>query len=126
MVSADDLKNLDPPASGKVFVTLDKDGNPAYRIDFEGTTVKIYGPPGADGKSELLTKIWGDPPVDAAGHGSGNSDWHFGNDSTFILPDVSFARGPLDVGFTSRTFSGPKVAGSAFTKMLRSLERVGR
>jgi hypothetical protein len=36
-----------------------------------------------DGK--VNTRIWGDPHVDEGGKGKDN--WHFGNDSTFLLPD---------------------------------------
>ena len=43
------------------------------------TELKIY-----DEEGSLVTRIWGDPHVDNGGDGS---DWHFGDDSTFILPD---------------------------------------
>ena len=54
------------------------DGN--YTIEMKAPTVIIYD---QDGKE--ITKIWGDPHVNE--NGSGSAQWHFGEDSTFILPD---------------------------------------
>jgi hypothetical protein len=76
---------LSPPGEGDVFFTVDKAGNPLYRIDSNPPTVKIYSQ-GADGQSALRTTIWGDPHVN---EGGGGDAWHFGSDSTFILPDGS-------------------------------------
>ncbi|MFZ5480064.1 MAG: DUF1521 domain-containing protein, partial [Myxococcota bacterium] len=36
-------------------------------------------------KRPPITRIWGDPHVDE--NADGKDDWHFGKDSTFILPD---------------------------------------
>ena len=86
MLDAAAKAQLKPPAFGDVFVTLDANGKPLYRIDYKGSEVRIYGPPGPDGQSQLVSRIWGDPHVDESSTGSGD-DWHFGSDSTFILPD---------------------------------------
>ncbi len=54
------------------------DGN--YTIEMAAPTVIIY-----DDSGKEITKIWGDPHVNE--NGSGSAQWHFGEDSTFILPD---------------------------------------
>jgi predicted transcriptional regulator len=54
------------------------DGN--YTIEMDAPTVIIYDQQGCE-----ITKIWGDPHVNE--NGSGSAQWHFGEDSTFILPD---------------------------------------
>ena len=54
------------------------DGN--YTIEMSAPTVIIY-----DDEGKEITKIWGDPHVNE--NGSGQAQWHFGEDSTFILPD---------------------------------------
>ncbi len=54
------------------------DGN--YTIEMDAPTVIIYDQEGCE-----ITKIWGDPHVNE--NGSGSAQWHFGEDSTFILPD---------------------------------------
>lgn len=82
LLSADEKAALDPAANGDVFETAD-----GYRIDVKGPEVRIYEP-GANGKHTLKTRIWGDPHVDEKATGGGD-DWHFGDDSTFILPDGS-------------------------------------
>jgi hypothetical protein len=50
-----------------------------YTIEMKGHEVIIY-----DDKGNQETRIWGDPHVNERG---GGDNWHFGNDSTFILPD---------------------------------------
>ena len=69
---------LNPPANGDVFITGD-----GQRIDVKGHDVRIYSK-NADGTYKRETRIWGDPHVN---EGGGGDDWHFGDDSTFILPD---------------------------------------
>ena len=54
------------------------DGN--YTIEMSAPTVIIYDQQGCE-----ITKIWGDPHVNE--NGAGSAQWHFGEDSTFILPD---------------------------------------
>ena len=54
------------------------DGN--YTIEMSAPTVIIY-----DQQGNEVTKIWGDPHVNE--NGAGSAQWHFGEDSTFILPD---------------------------------------
>ena len=48
-----------------------------------GMTTKIY-----DSEGEMITRVWGDPHVNE-GKSTANKgdDWHFGDDSTFILDD---------------------------------------
>lgn len=50
-----------------------------YTIEMKGHEVTIY-----DRNEDIVTRIWGDPHVDEGGNGD---DWHFGQDSSFILPD---------------------------------------
>ncbi len=67
--------------SGNWTTITDKDG---YQIKTNvpvGDQVQIYGPNG-----DPIVEIWGDPHVDEGFNGSRN-DWHFGEDSTFILPN---------------------------------------
>ena len=71
---------LEPPAFGDVFIT---DGD--YRIDYKGHETRIYEKD-ENGAWKQNTRIWGDPHVDELSTGKGD-DWHFGEDSTFILPD---------------------------------------
>jgi hypothetical protein len=40
-----------------------------------------------DNAGEMITRIWGDPHVGDGTFAAGGWNWHFGNDSTFILPD---------------------------------------
>jgi len=54
------------------------DGN--YTIEMSAPTVIVY-----DDSGKEITKIWGDPHVNE--NGSKSAQWHFGEDSTFILPD---------------------------------------
>ena len=54
------------------------DGN--YTIEMKAPTVIIYDQQGCE-----ITKIWGDPHVNE--NGADKAQWHFGEDSTFILPD---------------------------------------
>lgn len=49
-------------------------------IEMKGHEVHFYDPDGT-----CFTRIWGDPHVDEGC--DGKDDWHFGNDSTFVLPD---------------------------------------
>lgn len=51
-----------------------------YTIEMKDTTLIMYDEDGG-----VIVKIWGDPHVDE--NGDGKDEWHFGNDSTFILPD---------------------------------------
>jgi hypothetical protein len=51
-----------------------------YTIECKGAEVIIY-----DRNEDVVTRIWGDPHVDEGG--KGGDDWHFGQDSTFVLPD---------------------------------------
>jgi hypothetical protein len=53
------------------------DGN--YTIEMKGHETIIY-----DQSGNQITRIWGDPHVN---EGGGGDNWHFGDDSTFILPD---------------------------------------
>jgi len=69
---------LNPAAKGDVFITGD-----GHRVDVKGSEVTIYSPK-ADGTYKQETRIWGDPHVN---EGGGGDNWHFGDDSTFILPD---------------------------------------
>ncbi|MEL6548398.1 MAG: DUF1521 domain-containing protein, partial [Myxococcota bacterium] len=71
---------LEPPAFGDVFIT---EGD--YRIDYKGHETRIYEKD-ENGAWKQNTRIWGDPHVDELSTGKGD-DWHFGEDSTFILPD---------------------------------------
>lgn len=50
-----------------------------YTIEMKGHEVLIF-----DREGTQLTRIWGDPHVQEA---DGQTNWHFGEDSTFILPD---------------------------------------
>lgn len=50
-----------------------------YTIEMKNEEVVIF-----DETGEQITRIWGDPHVN---EGKGGDDWHFGEDSTFILPD---------------------------------------
>jgi hypothetical protein len=50
-----------------------------YFIEMQGTETLIW-----DSNGGMITRIWGDPHVDEKGDGD---DWHFGDDSSFILPD---------------------------------------
>jgi hypothetical protein len=50
-----------------------------YTIEIANCDIRIYDPQG-----RRQTRIWGDPHVD---EGAAGDDWHFGQDSTFILPD---------------------------------------
>jgi hypothetical protein len=50
-----------------------------YTIEMKDHEVTVY-----DRNEDIVTRIWGDPHVDEGGNGD---DWHFGQDSTFILPD---------------------------------------
>ena len=52
-----------------------------YTIEMKGSDVIVY-----DEQGEQITHIWGDPHVN---EGKGGDNWHFGQDSTFILPDGS-------------------------------------
>ncbi len=54
------------------------DGN--YTIEMSAPTIIIYDETGKE-----ITKIWGDPHVNEGG--AKDAQWHFGEDSTFILPD---------------------------------------
>lgn len=40
-----------------------------------------------DNAGKMITRIWGDPHVGDGTTAAGGWNWHFGNDSTFILPD---------------------------------------
>jgi hypothetical protein len=80
LASEAEKAKLNPPASGDVFITAD-----GYRVDVNGSEVTIYKRKD-DGTYEKKTRIWGDPHVDESATGGGD-DWHFGDDSTFILPD---------------------------------------
>ena len=51
-----------------------------YTVEMQAPEVIIHGREG-----QCITRIWGDPHVDEGGEGT--SEWHFGQDSTFILPD---------------------------------------
>ncbi len=51
-----------------------------YVVEMKGNETRIYDP---DGK--IVTRIWGDPHIDEGG--DGKDEWHFGEDSSFILPD---------------------------------------
>jgi len=51
-----------------------------YTVEMKGHELHLYDPDG-----ECFTRIWGDPHVDEGC--DGKDDWHFGNDSTFVLPD---------------------------------------
>lgn len=51
-----------------------------YTIEMRDSEVIIY-----DRNEDVVTRIWGDPHVDEGG--KGGDDWHFGQDSTFVLPD---------------------------------------
>ena len=50
-----------------------------YTVELKGTEVYIFDKDGTQ-----VTRIWGDPHVEEA---DGETNWHFGEDSTFILPD---------------------------------------
>jgi hypothetical protein len=50
-----------------------------YTIEMKDSEVII-----ADSTGDIVTRIWGDPHVDEGGNGD---NWHFGEDSSFILPD---------------------------------------
>jgi len=50
-----------------------------YFVEMQGTETLIW-----DHNGGMITRIWGDPHVDEKG---GGDDWHFGDDSSFILPD---------------------------------------
>jgi hypothetical protein len=65
---------------GAYFVTAD--GTTILTdVNVGGHTTQIYN---RDGR--MISRIWGDPHVEDDS-GVGGDDWHFGNDSTFILPD---------------------------------------
>jgi uncharacterized protein YukE len=49
-------------------------------IEEDGNQVKIY-----DKEGKEISKMWGDPHVDE--NQDGVDDWHFGDDSYFLLPD---------------------------------------
>ncbi len=51
-----------------------------YTVELKLPEVLIY-----NDKGRKITRIWGDPHVDE--DGDGKDDWHFGKDSTFVLPD---------------------------------------
>ncbi len=51
-----------------------------------GDVVQIYGPNG-----EEIAQIWGDPHV-SEGAMKNSSSWHFGEDSTFVLPNGTKVR----------------------------------
>jgi len=51
-----------------------------YIIEMQAPEVIIY-----DRDGQTVTRIWGDPHVDEGG--DGKDEWHFGQDSSFILPD---------------------------------------
>ncbi len=80
LLDAAERNALQPPAFGDVFMT---EGD--FRIDYQGHETRIYEKDD-NGDWKLNTRIWGDPHVDEKGTGNGD-DWHFGEDSTFILPD---------------------------------------
>ncbi|MBU6197212.1 MAG: DUF1521 domain-containing protein, partial [Cyanobacteria bacterium REEB446] len=40
-----------------------------------------------DNTGKMITRVWGDPHVGDGTTAAGGWNWHFGNDSTFILPD---------------------------------------
>lgn len=83
MLSGAEAARLDPPGVGTVFLL-----NSGMRIDAnpDRHEVKIYQ---QDGENwDQVVRIWGDPHVDEAQSGAGD-DWHFGEDSTFVLPDGS-------------------------------------
>jgi len=50
-----------------------------FTIEMGQYDIRIY-----NSSDQQITRIWGDPHVNENG---GGDDWHFGNDSTFILPD---------------------------------------
>jgi hypothetical protein len=50
-----------------------------YTVELRNTEVLIY-----DIQGKQITRIWGDPHVNEK---NGGDNWHFGGDSTFILPD---------------------------------------
>ena len=50
-----------------------------FTIEIAEYDIRIY-----NSSDQQITRIWGDPHVNENG---GGDDWHFGNDSTFILPD---------------------------------------
>jgi len=55
-----------------------------YVVEMQGTEVIIW-----DIKGQQITRIWGDPHVNEK---NGGDTWHFGGNSTFILPDGSKIR----------------------------------
>ena len=66
--------------SGAYFVTTD--GSTILTdVNVGGHTTMIYNSAG-----KMISRIWGDPHVEDDS-GVGGDDWHFGNDSTFILAD---------------------------------------
>jgi len=67
-------------ANGAYFVT---EGGFTVLTDVNagGHTTQIY-----DRTGKMISRMWGDPHVDDDSTRAGD-DWHFGDDSTFILPD---------------------------------------
>lgn len=55
-----------------------------YTVEVQGTEVIIW-----DFAGKQITRIWGDPHVN---EGKGGDNWHFGGNSTFILPDGTKVR----------------------------------
>ena len=53
-----------------------------YTVKHRGHEVSIYRPDGA-----RMSRIWGDPHVQENLSAQRGSAWHFGDDSSFILPD---------------------------------------
>jgi hypothetical protein len=67
-------------SKGAYFVTTD--GTTILTdVNVGGSTTMIYNSAG-----KMISRIWGDPHVEDDS-GVGGDDWHFGNDSTFILAD---------------------------------------
>jgi hypothetical protein len=50
-----------------------------YTVEMKGTEILIW-----DLQGKRITRIWGDPHVNEK---EGGDNWHFGGNSTFILPD---------------------------------------
>jgi len=65
-----------------------------YTVEMQGREVIIY-----DLQGKQITRIWGDPHVNEK---EGGDNWHFGGNSTFILPDGTKIRcdtKPLSANF---------------------------
>ena len=65
-----------------------------YIVEMQGTEVIIW-----DFEGKRITRIWGDPHVNEK---NGGDNWHFGGNSTFILPDGTKIRAdtePLSQNF---------------------------